>query len=123
MGMTGRVEERHWDEAKLLVGFNRAKWGSRTAVRSELRARAAMAGFTAAVRAFYGSGEVGVEKGGLGSYVGVNGSSLCARCGWRSGELGSLREPWLGGAGMGHGSAAQWRGGASGSGRWVWAQV
>ena len=44
MGMTGRVEERHWDEAKLLVGFNRAMWGSRTAVRGELRARAAMAG-------------------------------------------------------------------------------
>ena len=43
-GMTGRVEERHWDEAKLLVGFNRAMWGSRTAVRGELRARAAMAG-------------------------------------------------------------------------------
>ena len=65
--------------------------------RTELAA--AMAGFTVAARAFCGSGEVGVEKGGLGSCVGVNGSSLCARCGWRSGELGSPREPWLGGAG------------------------
>ena len=44
MGMTGPVEERHWHEAKLLVRFNRAMWGSRTAVRGELRARAAMAG-------------------------------------------------------------------------------
>ena len=67
--------------------------------RTELAA--AMAGFTAAARAFCGSGEVGVEKGGLGSCVGVNGSSLGARCGWRSGELGSPREPWLGRAGMG----------------------
>ena len=47
-------------------------------------------------RAFCDSGEVGVEMGGLGSCVGVNGSLLGARCGWRSGELGSPREPWLG---------------------------
>ena len=57
MGMTGPVEERHWDDAKLLVRFNRAMWGSRTAVRGELRARAAMVGRTAVdveVRAGWG---------------------------------------------------------------------
>ena len=89
--------------------------------RTELAA--AMAGFTAAARAFCGSGEVGVEKGGLGSCVGVNGSSLCARCGWRSGELGSPREPGLGGREWGRGGVAQWRGGAGRSGRWGWAQA
>ena len=44
MGMTDRVKEHQWDEAKLLVGFNRAMWGSRTAVHGELRARVAMLG-------------------------------------------------------------------------------
>ena len=63
MGMTGRVEERHWDEAKLLVGFNQAKWGSRMAVRGELRARAAMAG----------GGAVGTRGARAGSFIGGQG--------------------------------------------------
>ena len=104
---------------KVMVGLNRGLQGREW----EFHGERGSAGFTAAARAFCVSGEVGVEMGGLGSCVGVNGSSLGARCGWRSGELGSPREPWLGGREWGRGGVAQWRGGAGRSGRWGWAQA
>ena len=49
---------------------------------------------------------------------------LSARWRWRRAELGSPREPWLGGRKWGRGGAAQWRGGAGRSRRrgaaWAW---
>ena len=83
---------------RLIWGVQGREW--------EFHGERGSAGYTAAARVFCVSGEVGVEMGGLGSCVGVNGSSLGARCGWRSGELGSPREPWLGAREWGRGGAA-----------------
>ena len=82
---------------KVMVGLNRGVQGREW----EFHGERGSAGFTAAAAMFRGTGRLWVEMGGPGSCMGVNGSSLCARCGWRSGELGSPREPWFGGVGMG----------------------